>query len=221
MKARRLWRAFPGCMWRARVRCQRVHYRRMLDKACAAFETLLRVLKETHALSFQWTRGHGVWDLRPPTGWNKGMALTRLWRGFGRLFGVCLGDDVTDESHAPLVRGKGSGVSGGRRANPGPDAVWGPRKRSSLPAMVVEPANEGGRAMTPFGFHVCLCASFVMRKPETRRNCWGFEIRLRIPQFITTPTDSSSVTNFSCPNRANDFSIGLGVSGASPPWGDP
>lgn len=114
MKARRLLAGIPGVHVEGKGFGVSVHYRRMPDKARAAFETLLRVLKkETHALSFQWTRGHKVWDLRPPTGWNKGMALTRLWRGFGRPFVVCLGDDVTDEDMFRAVRGKGFGVKVG------------------------------------------------------------------------------------------------------------
>lgn len=116
-KARRVLAGLPGVCVEGKGFGVSVHYRTMPAKARGSFETLLRVLKkETHALAFQWTRGHKVWDLRPPTGWNKGRALTRLWRRSGRPFVVCLGDDVTDEDMFRAVRGKGFGV----KVGPGP-----------------------------------------------------------------------------------------------------
>jgi trehalose-phosphatase len=114
-KARRVLAGLPGVHVEGKGFGVSVHYRTMPAKARGSFETLLRVLKkETHALAFQWTRGHKVWDLRPPTGWNKGRALNRLWRRSGRPFVVCLGDDVTDEDMFRAVRGKGFGVKVGR-----------------------------------------------------------------------------------------------------------
>lgn len=115
--ARRILAGIPGVAVEGKGFGVSVHYRMMPAKSRGSFEALLRILKkETHALAFQWTRGHKVWDLRPPTGWNKGLALGRLWRGLGRPFVVCVGDDRTDEDMFRAVRGKGFGV----KVGPGP-----------------------------------------------------------------------------------------------------
>lgn len=113
-RARRVFKDVPGVFIEGKgfgvslhFRCVALPFRRMFDRG------VRKLKKETHALAFLWTRGHKVWDLRPPTGWNKGKALDRLWRRMGQPFTVCVGDDVTDEDMFRAVRGKGFGVKVG------------------------------------------------------------------------------------------------------------
>lgn len=113
-RARRVFQDVPGVIVEGKGFGVSVHFRRVAPSFRPMFERGVRELKrETHALAFLWTRGHKVWDLRPPTGWNKGKALDRLWRRMDKPFVVCVGDDVTDEDMFRAVRGKGFGVKVG------------------------------------------------------------------------------------------------------------
>lgn len=116
-RALRVFKDVPGVIIEGKGFGVSVHFRRVAHPFRRMFDRGVRNLKkETHALAFLWTRGHKVWDLRPPTGWNKGKALDLLWRRMGKPFVVCLGDDVTDEDMFRAVRGKGFGVKvGGER----------------------------------------------------------------------------------------------------------
>lgn len=116
-RARHVFKDVPGVIIEGKGFGVSVHFRRVALPFRRMFDRGVRNLKrETHALAFLWTRGHKVWDLRPPTGWDKGKALDLLWRRMGKPFVVCVGDDVTDEDMFRSVRGKGFGVKvGGER----------------------------------------------------------------------------------------------------------
>jgi trehalose-phosphatase len=80
-RARRVFKDVPGVIIEGKGFGVSVHFRRVAPPFRRMFDRGVRNLKkETHALAFLWTRGHKVWDLRPPTGWNKGKALDLFWR---------------------------------------------------------------------------------------------------------------------------------------------
>jgi len=96
-----------------------VHYRQVVDeleesKAKRAFDGVVAPLHNLGKV--QVTRGKKVYEIRPPTDWNKGKAITWLLarcRGAGKKGGalpVFLGDDLTDEDGFKVVKEMG-GIS--------------------------------------------------------------------------------------------------------------
>lgn len=94
-----------------------VHYRELagerLEEAQAIFLKIISPHLNTSRLVL--SKGKKVWEIRPPTGWNKGTMI--LWllarrkaKSSKEVLPIYVGDDQTDEDAFRALKGKGVGI---------------------------------------------------------------------------------------------------------------
>lgn len=94
-----------------------VHYRELtgerFEEAQAIFLKIISPHLNTSRLVL--SKGKKVWELRPPTGWNKGTMI--LWllarrkaKSSKEVLPIYVGDDQTDEDAFKALKGKGIGI---------------------------------------------------------------------------------------------------------------
>lgn len=101
-----------------------VHYRQLsfekVDQAKAIF--LETIHSNPHFSPFAVTDGKKVWEVRPPTKWDKGRMILWFLARFAAhipayVFPIYIGDDQTDEDAFKALRGRGIGVKVSENGN--------------------------------------------------------------------------------------------------------
>ncbi|KAF8658063.1 hypothetical protein HU200_059528 [Digitaria exilis] len=82
--------------------CVSVHYRNVPKENQARVREVVEEVLEASGDGLKMTEGHMVYEVRPPTRWNKGDAVVYLLENLGfrdpsKVFPIYIGDDRTDE----------------------------------------------------------------------------------------------------------------------------
>lgn len=94
----------PGVIFENKGSTAAIHYRQAHDQAQAAQQlgAVLHELTASHQLRV--TRGHMIWEIRPPLIINKGTAAEALVQELGLHSAIFLGDDRTDADAFATLR---------------------------------------------------------------------------------------------------------------------
>ncbi|RLN30429.1 hypothetical protein C2845_PM05G21830 [Panicum miliaceum] len=95
--------------------CVSVHFRNVATEDHLRVRKVVEEVLQTKGGGLKMTEGHKVYEVRPPTHWNKGDAVLYLLEhlrlgDLAKVFPIYIGDDRTDEDAFKALREKTSGV---------------------------------------------------------------------------------------------------------------
>lgn len=108
---------FPGVIVEDKKLTLSVHYRQLAPEKIEQVKTAFFKIVEPYVLSSNLviSEGKKVWEIKPPTEWNKGTLVLWLMSKWmihagTNIFPIYLGDDQTDEDAFRILKEKGMGI---------------------------------------------------------------------------------------------------------------
>jgi alpha,alpha-trehalose-phosphate synthase [UDP-forming]/trehalose-phosphatase len=91
-----------------------IHFRMVAQQDLCKMFDLFWSITDSYKGLFRITSGKKVFEIKPRGIWNKGDAVSWIWKKFGGdRTPVYIGDDVTDEDAYKAIKGRGVGISVG------------------------------------------------------------------------------------------------------------